>query len=264
MKDAKTSEALDRYARWTDGPLMVLAVLMIPLLLGPVLFRLAEGVEATFTIADWFIWAIFAADYVVRLYLAPAKWRFVRSHVPDLIVVVVPFLRPLRVLRSARVLRLLRLARLAAFLARGLRDARRVLTTRGVNYVLLIVVALVFLSAALVVEVEKGVAGANIKTFTDGLWWAATTVTTVGYGDRFPMSPAGRGIAVVLMVAGIALFGVLTAAIAAFFVEGAAKEEPGQQAGSNFQLEQIIVRLDRIEARLNSSAAVESRRDGGD
>jgi voltage-gated potassium channel len=209
-------EALARYSRWTDGPLMVLAVLMIPVLLGPLLIRIPESWEGIFGAADWFIWGIFAVDYFVRLYLSPARWRYVRTHVPDLVIVVIPFLRPLRILRSARVLRLLRLGRVAAFLARAFRDVGRILSTRGVNYVLLVVVALVFLSAAMMVEFERGMEEANIRTFADGLWWAATTITTVGYGDRFPTSMAGRGIAVVLMIAGIALFRVLTAAIAAF------------------------------------------------
>jgi voltage-gated potassium channel len=227
---------------------MVLAVLMIPVLLGPILFRIPENLDALFGAADWFIWAIFAGDYFVRLYLSPSRWRYVRTHVPDLVIVVIPFLRPLRLLRSARILRLLRLSRVAAFLARAFRDIGRILSTRGVNYVLLVVVALVFVAGVLVVELERGFEGANIETFSDGLWWAATTVTTVGYGDRFPTSPAGRGLAAVLMLAGIALFGVLTAAIAAFFVEESAR--PDLDEASEFQ--QIMARLDRIEARLDA------------
>jgi hypothetical protein len=77
---------------------------------------------------DWFIWAVFAVEYGIRLYLAPAKGRFVRSNVIDLVVIVVPFLRPLRVARSARMVRVLRAARIGAFLLRGLDAARDVLT----------------------------------------------------------------------------------------------------------------------------------------
>jgi voltage-gated potassium channel len=233
---------------------MVLALLMIPVLLGPVLFRIPEDLDGLLGAADWFIWGIFAVDYFVRLYLSPLRWRFIRTHVLDLIIVVIPFLRPLRILRSARVLRLLRLGRVAAFLTRGFRDVARILSTRGVNYVLLVVVALVFVAGALVVELERGAEGVNIETFADGLWWAATTITTVGYGDRFPASTAGRGIAVVLMIAGIALFGVLTAAIAAFFVEEDAKSDSDEVS----EFDQIMVRLDRIEARLEATRGPDS------
>src|SRR4029453_7322878 len=78
---------------------------------------------------------------------------------------------------------------------------------------------------------------------TDALWWAVTTITTVGCGDRFPMSSAGRAVAVVLMIAGIAMFGVITATIAAYFVEQKAEEDV---AG---RLDQIMERLGRSEAR---------------
>ena len=73
-------------------------------------------------------------------------------------------------------------------------------------------------SAAAAYALEDG-AGGTIDSLGDALWWAITTVTTVGYGDMFPVTPAGRGIAAFLMLSGIALFGVLTANIAAFFVE---------------------------------------------
>lgn len=77
------------------------------------------------------------------------------------------------------------------------------------------------------------------------MWWAATTVTTVGYGDTVPVTPAGRGIAVALMIAGIAFFSVLTANIAAFFVERIPDEDPGTA-----KLDEILQRLDAIEAEL--------------
>jgi voltage-gated potassium channel len=156
----------------------------------------------------------------------------------------VPILRPLRVLRSVRLLRLLRLALLAGLAAKGLREARNILRRRGLNWVLLIVLVLNLIAAAMVLEFERGNPDANINSYPDALWWAVTTITTVGYGDRFPMSSAGRGVAVVLMIAGIAMFGVITASIAAYFVEQKAEED---LAG---RLDQIMERLDRIETRL--------------
>lgn len=146
-----------RYAAMTNGPLTVLALLMVPVLLAPVVVELPESVERALLAVDYSIWAIFALDYVVRLWLAPRRLRFVRSHLPDLIVVVVPVLRPLRLLRSIRALRLLRLTRLAAFAATGLREIRRILGTRGLNYVLLIVLALTFVAAGVVLELERQV-----------------------------------------------------------------------------------------------------------
>jgi voltage-gated potassium channel len=116
-------------------------------------------------------------------------------------------LRPLRILRSARLLRILRLVRLVAFAAKGLHETRGIVRHRGLNWVLLIVLALNLIAAAAVLEFERGNPEANIDSYPDALWWAVTTITTVGYGDRFPTTPAGRGVAVFLMVAGIAMFG---------------------------------------------------------
>jgi voltage-gated potassium channel len=230
-------EAFGRFSRAVDGPMMVLALVMIPLIVVPLVADLSPATERAFLAVDYLLWAIFAAEYAIKLYLAPNRRRFVAHHVPDLIIVLVPMLRPLRVLRSVRLLRLLRLALLGSFAAKGLREVREVLRRRGLSWVLLIVLVLNLVAAAAVLEFERSNAQANIGSYPDALWWAVTTITTVGYGDRFPMSPAGRGVAVVLMIAGIAMFGVITASIAAYFVEQRAEQD-------------VTDRLDRIMERL--------------
>jgi len=223
---------------------MVLALAMIPLIVVPLVLDLSPATERAVLSIDYVLWAVFAAEYGIKLSLAPNRRRFVARHIPDLIIVLVPMLRPLRVLRSVRLLRLLRLALLGGFAAKGLREARSILRHRGLNWVLLIVLVLNLIAAAAVLEFERGNPEANIDSYPDALWWAVTTITTVGYGDRFPMSPAGRGVAVVLMIAGIAMFGVITATIAAYFVEQKADEDV---AG---RLDRIMERLDRLEAQL--------------
>jgi voltage-gated potassium channel len=239
-------EAFERFSRAVDGPLTVLALAMIPLIVLPLVMDLSPGTEAAFLAIDYLIWAVFAAEYASKLYLAPHRRQFIARHLPDLIIVVVPMLRPLRVLRSVRLLRLLRLTLLTGLAAKGLREARSILRHRGLNWVLLIVVVLNLIAAAMVLEFEGGNPEATIASYPDALWWAVTTITTVGYGDRFPMSPAGRGVAVVLMIAGIAMFGVLTATIAAYFVEQKTEEDVASR------LDQIMERLDRIEAGLRA------------
>lgn len=162
----------------------------------------------------------------------------------DLLVVVIPFLRPLRVMRSARALRVLRAVRVMAFLGRGMDAGRDVLTRHHLNYALAVTMVAVVGAAFLVEAFERGATGANIQSLPDALWWAISTVTTVGYGDRFPTTPAGRGVAVALMLLGIALFGFLAGSLASYFVEGrsGAKDQP--------TLSDIAARLDRIERML--------------
>ena len=218
---------------------------MVPLLVLPLVLDLPDRLEDAFVAADWFIWAAFAFEYLVRLVLAPNRWRFVRREWPDLLIVVLPFLRPLRVVRSARALRLLRLARLVAFLGEAAQEGKRLLVRHQLHHVLLVTLVAVVGAAALVLAVEEGGEG-SINSFGDALWWAIATVTTVGYGDALPVTPAGRGVAAFLMVAGIAFFGVLTANVAAFFLERQGEEEDPTVE----RLDEVLRRLEALERRL--------------
>jgi len=237
-------QALERFERAVELPMLVLAVAMVPLLVLPLLLDLPPAVEGAFVAADWFIWAAFAVEYLVRLYLTPQRLRFVRRHWPDLLIIVLPFLRPLRFVRSARALRLLRLTRLVAFLTRAGQDTRRLLVRHHLHYALLATVLIVVGAAAVTFALEDG-GGGSIDSFGDALWWAVTTITTVGYGDTVPVTPAGRGVAAFLMLSGIALFGVLTANLASFMLERA----PGGEDDVSAKLDEVLRRLAELEER---------------
>jgi voltage-gated potassium channel len=169
-----------------------------------------------------------------------------------LVVVAVPFLRPVRAMRTARGLRLLRAARIGAYLGRGLHGARVVLRQHHLNYVLLMTLAAVFGGAALVESLEAGLSGASITSFSDALWWSASTVTTVGYGDEVPTTAAGRGVGLVLMVLGIALFGLLTASLASYFVDN-------KQDEVHPQWDELKERLARMEDLLRRAAVEDNK-----
>lgn len=106
---------------------------------------------------DYTVWAVFVVEYVVKLYLAPSRRRFVRTHLLDLLVIAVPFLR-----RAARLLRLLRLVRVASVLTQALGRARNILTHKGLHFVLLAVILIVFGAAALELAFEAHQPGSNI------------------------------------------------------------------------------------------------------
>jgi voltage-gated potassium channel len=239
---------LERLERWTDLPLTVLALVLLLALLAPYLRPLTPQVQDALVAVGYAIWALFAADLVIKLAVAPDRLGYLRRRWPDVLLVALPMLRPLRVLR-------LLLAVSAA--ARFLTGARRLLGRRGLGSVLLVAVVVVVIAAGLELAVERDEPGASIRSFPDALWWAATTVTTVGYGDTYPTTAAGRGVGVALMLLGIALFGVVTANLAALFVE---EQEDATAAG----LHRIEARLDQLEATMASilRAVAEADRDG--
>jgi voltage-gated potassium channel len=88
---------------------------------------------------------------------------------------------------------------------------------------------LIVAAAVMELDVERAAAKANITTFSDALRWAVSTVATVGYGDHYPVTPAGRAIGIMLMVAGVGIFGVTAAAAAAWFVKADQEEDRQQQ-----------------------------------
>ncbi|TQK44280.1 voltage-gated potassium channel [Streptomyces sp. SLBN-118] len=188
-------------------PLLVLAVAFGLAYAAPIVAPDANGWVITLcTITEWVVWGTFAVDYLVRLALAPAKWLFARKHPLDLVAVVLPLVQPLRLLRVVSTLLLVgRRARMAPQIT---------LTT----YVGGAVVGLMMFGSLAVLHVERDAPNGNIKTLGDAVWWSFTTMTTVGYGDHAPTTGLGRVLAVGLMISGIALLGVVTANIAAWFI----------------------------------------------
>ena len=197
---------LDRVERITEAPLLILAALMIPLLVGSFLWDLTERQETTFLALDIFIWSVFAADLMVKTAISPRRSSYLKAHWIDVVIVVVPFVRPLR------------LVRLFVYGSRAFMGIQRMMR---IDYLLVYGVFLVMVSATVVTTVETG-ENAQITSFPDALWWTVVTVTTVGYGDVVPVSEAGRAMAYILVLGGVALFGALTANFSALLI----KEQP--------------------------------------
>lgn len=213
MSNEQRMALLARIERWTEWPETLLALALIPILLAPHLFSLSTGTRARLDDLDYLIWGVFAADLLLCLAIAPRRWPYLRSHWFDVIIVALPMLRPLRTLRVFRALRALAAA------DRVLVGVRHLVVRHGLHYVLATAFITILVAGSFVTAFERDAPGATIHSLPDGLWWALTTVTTVGYGDTYPTTALGRGIGVALMLVGIALFGAVTANLAAFFVD---------------------------------------------
>ena len=203
----KSDAALKRFERSVEIPMLVLSVVFLVVLVLPILdTHLSRRWMDAISEADIVIWIIFAAEYVIRLVLAPYKLRFIWKNPLDLVVVAVPLLRPLRLARLAR------LARVGALTGLVSRRSRGRLHIEIAVQVVLVAAVIVFVGAVGILDVERNAPGSNIQTFPDALWWAVTTVTTVGYGDKFPVTGQGRLIGTVVMLTGIAIRNDLTLA----------------------------------------------------
>jgi voltage-gated potassium channel len=189
------------------------------------------------------IWFLIVVECAFRYVAVPDRRQYFSSRRVEPAMIILPIFQ---------VWRLAGVERVTVLQREGLERFLAILRHRSLFRVLLAAVALVFLGAWLVMLFESKAAGSNIHSYKDALWWAVVTVTTVGYGDRFPVSDGGRLVATVLMFVGIGLIGILTATVASFFMQehtDANKEQlKAAHADLGGQLAAIDDRLARLEA----------------
>ncbi|MHA7299753.1 potassium channel family protein [Pseudarthrobacter sp. MDT1-22] len=196
-----------RYRDLAEWPLMGTALVFLAAYAWQVIGRVdGSGAEWLETVM-WLTWGIFAVDYAANLWLATDRRRWFLWNLHELLIAALPFFRPLRLLRLVTLLSVLH------------RTIGETLRGRVVTYVAGSAALLVFVGALAVLDVEQSAPDAKILTFGDALWWAITTISTVGYGDMYPVTPIGRLVASALMMSGIAVLGVVTASIASWLVQ---------------------------------------------
>jgi voltage-gated potassium channel len=170
-------------------------------------FNIALENPRFFSVLNISLWLVFALDYLVMLTLSKNKSEFFKTHLIDLVLVLIPFLRPLRALR------------ILLMFERVITGIQNKIYVSIPLYVVSAATLIVLLAGGAIYEAEGQIQDSNIKSPEDALWWAAVTVTTVGYGDKCPISSEGRWIAVGLMITGIAVVGSITASLAAWIVQ---------------------------------------------
>lgn len=230
----KTTESSGPYTLF----MLILSVVAIAALAISTLIRLDPGSRIILGYADTAICVIFFLDFLISLYRAPRRLSyFLRWGWIDLLSSI-PMVDALRWGRAARILRILRILR-------GVRSAKVlvsfILEKRTESTFLaagLLSIILIVMSSITILQFESD-HGANITTPEDAVWWSIVTITTVGYGDRYPVSTPGRIIASVMMISGVGLFGILSGFVASWFVH------PKQQTHQS-ELERILEEMRRL------------------
>ena len=220
-----------------DTTIIILALISVAL----VLLGFAEMVDLDnppYNIIDLLLWGVFVVDYGWRFFLSKGKWRFIIENIFDLLAIlplnaiftVFRLGRIFRLARLTKLLKLTRLLRIVGLTGKLEKKIGKLLRTNGLLYIFYLNSFIVLVGSSILSVVEE-------KSFSESLWWALVTVTTVGYGDIVPTSIFGKWLAVLLMLVGIGTIGMLTSALTNFFV----KDNPDDQ-----------IKFDKLQDELSS------------
>lgn len=235
---------LERWQKLSEWPLIFISVLFLV----AYSIQVLTPSEAIGTATNRFItlsWGLFVVDYAVCLFLAPRRMQWFLRHLHELAIVVLPMLRPLRLLRLVTLVSVLQ------------RVAGNALRGRVVTYVLGASALLVYIGALAMFDAEHNAPGASIRTFGDALWWAVVTITTVGYGDFAPVTGLGRGIAVGLMIGGIALLGIVTATLASWLLDRVSATESKAEAATADHVDLLLAEIRDLRRTLDQVQAAQ-------
>jgi voltage-gated potassium channel len=230
--------------------MVVLSIYVLIALYVDFTFDLDPSTKSMIDMVDFIICIIFQGDFFYRLYKAPSKREFLKWGWIDFVASIPWFnsFRSAKMIRAFRILRLLRAFRSIKILYQYL------FKNRSQNTFVTVAVISCFLAlvgSMAIFNLEKDVASSNIKTASDAIWWAVVTVTTVGYGDRYPVTDSGRVIAAILMTAGVGLFGTFTGFIASLFVEPDIKREENHLNELTRELRALHDHLRQMDAKLD-------------
>ena len=195
-------DRLEKLERVTELPLMLMSFALIPIITGLYLWNLTPGEEFIYTWLQVVIWALFAIVFLLKLAFAPQKLLYLRRNWLEALIVLVPVVRPLRIVQAV------------LFVVRG---ASRWKNLATFEVLLAYGIGIILLAATIVTTAEQNASGANIRSFPDALYWSLVTVSTVGYGDHYPVTVVGKFTAILLMFFGIGIFAGIVATIVAAF-----------------------------------------------
>jgi voltage-gated potassium channel len=226
--------------------ILFLSIIVLGALGADTIFKLPKEISEILQTLDTLVCVLLLTDFVIRFYKAESKLAFLKWGWIDLVASIpnVSFLRVGRLVRILRIIRLLRAMRATHKISSLLLENK---VRTGVTSVILTSFLLVMFCSIGILILEQQDPKANIKTAGDAIWWAVSTITTVGYGDVYPVTPEGRILAMILMVSGIGLFGILSGLAASFFVGSNQKNIVREESRILAKLEKLEEKIDRLK-----------------
>lgn len=204
---------------------------------------------------DTIICLIFMANFFIGLFRARNKTYYLRHHWIDFIASI-PAIEALRIARVFQILRVIRLLRMSRSLLLPLLRQRKQTTLASL---LVAMVTILTFASIIILIVESGTEGANIQTAEQAIWWALVTISTVGYGDYYPVSTAGHIVGGIVIVSGVSFFGVISGYMASVFVAPDETERQERQdahkAKIKSELEIVLARMEANQRQMEQNQA---------
>ncbi len=224
--------------------ILVLSFYVLSTLLADLLFDLPPDVSDLLGYIDNIVCVFFFIDFVRRLQMAEDKWRFMRWGWIDLLASVpASGLQAAKMVRAVQILRALRAIKSTQMIWRLLfRNRAESIVASAATATLL----LVAFGAITMLLVEAPNPQSAINTPEEALWWAFVTVTTVGYGDYYPVTTQGRIVAVLLMVSGVGLFGSFAAYVGSLFIADKSDENLQQQEADRAMMHSLLKQVEQL------------------
>lgn len=221
--------------------MMLLSFISVILIVVMAFVPMATETKRLLFLIDTCICVIFLLHFFVGLFNARDKKSYLKHHWIDFIASI-PAIEPLRIARVFQILRVIRLIRMTRSIISILLKQRRQATLASLMVAMVTIIAF---ASVLILLVENGAPNANITSAEDAVWWSLVTISTVGYGDYYPVTTVGHVIGGVVIVCGVSFFGVISGYMASIFV---APDEEEQRATQRKEMrEEMDVVLRRME-----------------
>jgi voltage-gated potassium channel len=201
-------------------------------------------------IADWLIWLAFLIETVLLSTLVKNKREYLLRNWMNLAIIIGGLPIVWQYTPLVGLMRSLRLVLVVVLLARLSRNIRKLLSRHQLGSTLAVAFATLVLSGIIISRLDP-----SIGTAWDGMWWAWVTMSSVGYGDVVPHNAAGRLFGSLLILFGVVLLSLLTANLAAFFIDSEVEKMEQEEKGADRHLREISSRLERIERLLEEQQA---------